>query len=293
MRIEEMIERKKELGYSAKLISELSGVPLSTVQKIFSGHTKRPRYDTIRALTAVLRFETPEHAADRAIVREEAFAYGGAVRAERGNGDDDEQCETKKAFRQKKQGEYTLEDYYALPDERRVELIDGVIYDMTAPTEAHQVVVGFLHAELWNYVVGNRGKCVVNMAPTDVHLDTKDDQTMIQPDVLVTCDRSKTAYLRVEGAPDLVIEVLSPSTRKKDLYIKVSKYESAGVRELWLVDPRDRRVIVYDFEHKDTVGIYTFRDAVPVGIFDGGLAIDFAWLSGYLDELFGDAWYER
>ena len=265
MKITEMLERKKELGYTAKQIAELSGVPLGTVQKIFSGHTKAPRYETLRALEAVL---TP--AGESALIREEAFAY-----------------------EEKKQGEYTLEDYYALPEERRVELIDGVIYDMTAPTQQHQVITGFLHAELWNYVIRKKGRCVVNIAPTDVHLDTADNKTMVQPDVLVTCDREKVTIPRIEGAPDLVIEVLSPSTRRKDISIKVEKYAQTGVRELWLVDSRDRRIVVYDFEHDDIVGMYTFEDRIPVMIFGGDLEIDFTQITNYLNDLLGDAWYER
>jgi len=265
MRIEDMKRRKRELGYTARQIADLSGVPLGTVQKIFSGHTKAPRYETLQALEKIL---APEE--ERAMVREEAFSYEA-----------------------KKQGEYTLEDYYALPEERRVELIDGVIYDMTAPTQQHQVIVGFIHAELWNHVTKNKGKCVVNVAPTDVHLDTEDNKTMVQPDVLVTCDRTKVTVPRIEGAPDLVIEVLSPATRRKDISIKVQKYAQTGVRELWLVDPRDRRVIVYDFEHDDVIGVYTFRDRVPVMIFEGALEIDFSEITDYLNDLLGDAWYER
>lgn len=282
MKISEMIDRKKELGYTLKQIAELSGVPLGTVQKIFSGQTKSPRYDTLRALETALK---PE-GSGTAEVGEPPFRYGvDGTSATKGEIEPP-------PFRGKKQGEYTVGDYLAIPDERRVELIDGVIYDMTAPSPVHQVVVGFIFSELFNYVMANKGKCVVNAAPTDVHLDM-DDRTMVQPDVLVTCRREKVTLVRVEGAPDFVLEVLSPSTRKKDLYIKVKKYENAGVRELWIVDPRDRCIFVYDFEHDDVITPYSFRDSIPVRIFDGDLAIDVRELSDYLDDLFGDAWWER
>ena len=262
MKIEELKERKRALGYTAKQVAELSGVPLGTVQKIFSGHTKAPRYETLRALEKVLGYAAEDHSAPEHEVV-------------------------------KKQGEYTLEDYFAIPDERRVELIDGVIYDMTAPTSLHQVITQFLFAEIWNFVRSNKGNCLVNIAPTDVHLDVNDNKTMVQPDVLVTCDRSKVTIPRIEGAPDLVIEVLSPSTRRKDISVKVNKYAETGVRELWLVDPRDRRVIVYDFENEDIINIYTFRDKVPVLIFGGEMTIDLAQLSDYLDDLYEDTWWER
>ena len=164
---------------------------------------------------------------------------------------------------------------------------------MTSPTQTHQVITGFIHAELWNFVIGNKGKCVVNIAPTDVHVDTADNKTIVQPDVMVTCDRDKITNPRIEGAPDLVVEVLSPSTRRKDFSVKVKKYADAGVRELWLVDPRDRRIIVYDFENEDIIRMYTFQDRVPVLIFGGDLNIDFRQVTEYLNDLLGDSWYER
>ena len=107
------------------------------------------------------------------------------------------------------------------------------------------------------------------IAPLDVQLD-RDDRTMVQPDVLVVCDRSKVVRRCVYGAPDFVVEILSPSTWEKDMYVKLGKYESAGVREYWIVDPKKKRVLVYDFEHTDFPALYTFTDQIPVGIFDGG-----------------------
>ena len=105
---------------------------------------------------------------------------------------------------------------------------------------------------------------------------------MVQPDVLVVCDENNISEERVYGAPDLVIEVLSPSTRRKDLFIKAKKYSDAGVRECWIVDPRDEQVIVYDYENDNTVSAYTFRDQIPVGIFGGDLVIDFAEIASYM-----------
>ena len=300
MTIEEMIRRKQELGYSYERISDLSGVPLGTVQKIFSGQTKSPRYGTLRALEKMFLEVTGENrregsladtrdrlpadgqgtteAGGRTYVKDSSFIYKAGASRDKYDG-----------WRGKKQGEFTLEDYYALPDDQRAELIDGVIYDMTAPTTAHQQIILYLGSRIREHILTHKGKCVTSIAPTDVRLDM-DDRTMVQPDVLVVCQRDQMIARRIEGAPDLVIEILSPSTRRKDLHIKAGKYARAGVRELWLVDPRDRRVIIYGFEDGDSIGLYTLRDKVPVGIFGGELVIDFSEISGYLDELLGDTW---
>lgn len=111
-------------------------------------------------------------------------------------------------------------------------------------------------------------------SPLDVRLDC-DDRTMVQPDLLVVCDRSKFRKGLVFGAPDLVIEVISRSTRRKDMMLKLSKYEAAGVREYWIVDPDKRKVIVYDFESDINVRLYDFTQEVPVEIFGGKCKIDF------------------
>lgn len=175
----------------------------------------------------------------------------------------------------KKQGEFTVEDYYNLPDEIRVELIDGVFYDMAAPTAVHQIISLKLGAMLEEYVEARHGSCSVFVAPLDVQLD-RDDKTMVQPDVLVVCDESKIRMDVVSGAPDLVVEVLSPSTRKKDTGLKLSKYKNTGVREYWVVDPDKMTILVYDLTKEDAVSLYGFDGQVPVGIFDGNCVIDFA-----------------
>ncbi len=163
----------------------------------------------------------------------------------------------------KRQGEFTVEDYRRLPDEVRAELIDGELIYMEAPGYTHQELIMELSVELVNYIRANKGSCRVVQFPLDVQLDC-DDRTMVQP--------------------DLCIEILSPSTRKKDCTLKVQKYMNAGVREYWIVDPDKKAVITYRFEGEDIPGIsmYTFQDKVPVGIFEGSLEIDFREISGRL-----------
>ncbi|MCC8101269.1 MAG: Uma2 family endonuclease [Clostridiales bacterium] len=174
----------------------------------------------------------------------------------------------------KRQGEYTLEDYYALPDDQRIELIDGVIYDMAAPNMAHQTAATAITVQLNNYINSRGGKCFAYSAPVDVQLDC-DDRTMVQPDVLVVCERDKIIKRCVYGAPDMVVEILSPSSERKDLTIKLAKYIGAGVREYWVIDLRLEKVIVYDIEHECRTSIYGMSKHIPVQIFGGDCQISF------------------
>ena len=121
-------------------------------------------------------------------------------------------------------------------------------------------------------------------SPVDVQID-RDDKTMVQPDVLVVCDRSKVIKRCIYGAPDLIIEVLSPSTRRKDMTVKLSKYSTAGVREYWLVDPDRKKIVVYDLENEEIPQVYGREAQVPVGIFGGKCRIGFGEIFGYVDFL--------
>ena len=140
-------------------------------------------------------------------------------------------------YRVKKQGEYTLEDYYAIPDERRVELIDGEIFDMAAPSALHQMILGELHV-LFRQCANEHGHpCRVFLSPCDVRLDN-DDKTMVQPDLFVLCREFDIQNRCIDGAPDLTVEILSDSTRSKDMLLKTWKYKNAGVKEYWIIDPK-------------------------------------------------------
>ena len=275
MTIEEMRQRKRELGYTNQMIAERSGIPLSTVQKVFAGATSSPRRETIEALGRALEkdksavYEDPV-TSDR-MVNETSEAYN--VNAEDGNSSEAENRL------------YTLEDYLRLPDDQRVELIDGVFYDMAAPTTIHQGVAGFLHKKFLDFVMENKGPCFPFISPVDVQLDC-DDKTVVQPDILVVCDRTKYKNGRVFGAPDLVVEVLSPSTRRKDMQLKMYKYAGAGVREYWMVDPEKKLVVQYDLEHLGIPAIYNFQSVIPVLIWDGACTIDLR----EMDETIGFLW---
>lgn len=186
---------------------------------------------------------------------------------------------------QKKQGEYTLEDYYALPDDIRVELIDGVIYDMSSPRTVHQDIAFMIHMAFYDYVKKNKKSCRVFEAPVDVQLFC-DNKTMVQPDVLVVCNRDKIKGFGIFGAPDFILEILSKSTRKKDMGIKLEKYMEAGVREYWIIDPCKEVLITYYFEDENFLPcVYPLTGSVPVSITGGELQIDLETVAESIREL--------
>lgn len=265
MTIAEMKQIKEERGYSMAQLSEYSGVPLGTLQKIFSGQTVKPRMSTLAAIEKVLLGE-------ESVYQGKAYAY--QLESSEAQAD----CVREAAayhtqFVEKKQGEYTLEDYYALPQEHRVELIDGVIYDMSSPLFVHQIIAGEIFAQVREYIEKNKGECVPAIAPVDVQLDC-DKKTMVQPDVLIVCDPEKIRRFGVFGAPDFVLEVISASTRKKDLTLKLSKYIEAGVREYWIIDPEKKLLLTYDFTEEGMPCIYPLEGEVGLAIYGEKLKIN-------------------
>lgn len=162
---------------------------------------------------------------------------------------------------------YTIDDIYALPDGERAELIDGKIYYMAPPSWNHQKISRKLHQAISNYIDSKKGKCEALAAPFAVFLN-EDDINYVEPDISVICDLSKLDEKGCHGAPDWVIEIVSPSSKPRDYMTKLFKYRTAGVREYWIVDPDKQMTMVYGFE-KDTVEQYDFGEEVPVGIYDG------------------------
>ncbi len=173
---------------------------------------------------------------------------------------------------EKKQGEYTLEDYYALPDERRVELIDGVIYDMSAPTPLHQLIGGEVYTAIRKYIEEKGGSCLPFYAPVDVRLDC-DDKTMVQPDVLILCDDAKKTKRYIMGAPDFCLEVISESTCRKDYIKKLQKYTDAGVKEYWIIDPFRKILLVHHWKDDYAPHMYPLQGTVGLALYDNELQI--------------------
>lgn len=170
----------------------------------------------------------------------------------------------------------TAEDYWALPDGVRAELINGELWDLASPSRAHQEVVHIIDRSLGNFIAEHGGPCKVYPAPFAVNL-FGDDSTFVEPDVSVVCDRDKLSDRGCEGAPDFVMEVVSPSNPGMDYVSKLHLYQDAGVREYWICDPDRRRVTTYLFgegEGFDTQ-VYDFSEVVPSRIFPG-YGVDFA-----------------
>ncbi|MBQ9155423.1 MAG: Uma2 family endonuclease [Eubacterium sp.] len=295
--IEELKELKKNTGYTNEMIARLSGVPIGTVQKIFAGITKRPRYDTLKALDQALTRDAVTETSDSPGIlslkdSEAAYHYTPhkASAYQRIGG-----------FVLDRQGQYTIDDFEKLPEDGHYELIDGVIYDMATTTFLHQILIGMIFTEFMQYKYKSGNDCWPVLSPFDVRLD-RDDRTMIKPDLMVLCaddrveddmagqtDQTETdqaaANLSVlqrrrnhyhDGAPRFVMEVISPSSRRRDLVLKLNKYMDAGVYEYWIVDPDQEQILVYDFKSDNYPDVFTFQDKVPVAISGGELSIDFA-----------------
>ena len=283
MTIEEMKRRKTALGLTNEMIAQAAGVPLSTIQKIMSGVTKAPRKLTLEAIESVLfaeeqrRSNRTEQLPAAETVRHAGFAYGDLPNnSAAGMVKEPVTGYSLANTAEKKDGEYTLDDYYALPDERRVELIDGVFYDMSAPAVIHQKILGELFILFRECTDAHEGECEVYLSPCDVRLDM-DNKTMVQPDLLVICKEYDLGAKRFEGAPDLALEILSPSTRSKDMLLKLYKYQNAGVKEYWIVDPDHETVLVYDFREDNFYPEkYDFDSVIPIHISDGQCSIDFS-----------------
>ena len=167
-----------------------------------------------------------------------------------------------------KKTDYTIDYIYSLPEGQRAELIDGAIYDMAPPNRIHQELVSQFTKIIGQYIDKNHGSCKIYPAPFAVFLNA-DDKTYVEPDISVICDPSKLDDRGCNGAPDWIIEVASPGTKRIDYGIKLFKYRSAGVREYWIVNPLTKIVNVFDLEKEELSDQYGFDDDIPVCIYDG------------------------
>lgn len=162
---------------------------------------------------------------------------------------------------------YTIDDIYALPDGQRAELIDGQMYMMAPPRRVHQKLITELVSLIHRHIKDRNGSCEVYPAPFAVFLN-KDGRNYVEPDVSVICDKDKLNDEGCIGAPDWIIEIISPSTSRMDYGIKLFKYRTAGVREYWIVNPFTRTVNIYDFENDAGTTQYSFDDKIPVCIYE-------------------------
>jgi len=176
---------------------------------------------------------------------------------------------------------YSYKDYLEWDDDGRWEIIEGLVFDMTpAPSVKHQGVLMELSRQFANYLIDK--KCRVFTAPLDVILpesseNSEDIYNVVQPDLIVVCDLEKLDEKGCRGAPDLVVEILSPSTVQKDMKLKLGLYESHGVREYWIIHPSDKTLMVLLLGRNRRYGrpqIYSDKDRVMPGLFHGELVID-------------------
>lgn len=166
----------------------------------------------------------------------------------------------------------TIQDIYALPEDVHAELIDGKIYYQAAPSREHQEISHQLSYEIESYIRRKKGNCKVYPAPFAVFL--KEDTNYVEPDISIICDKDKLDSKGCHGAPDWIIEILSLGTAHNDMVRKRRLYETVGVREYWIVDPKTKTVQVYNYEEETKTSLYGF-EKVKAGIYED-LEIDFS-----------------
>lgn len=250
---EELIRRKKGKALTVKELSRLSGVPVGTINKIITGETEKPRPDTMKALEAVL---LPKY--DWSISASERLAEPGSDGL---------------SFRQ---NEYTVYDLEHLPSGMRAELTDGRLYIMEAPSICHQKAAEFIRDRVESHIREKGGKCLTVLSPGV--REEENEKDFFIPDFAVVCDPGKVKGAYIVGAPDFILEVVSPSSARRDKLTKADRYERMGVREYWILDTLHRQLITYDYQGEVTLRVQGLSGKTGLSLFGGRPEID-------LDEL--------
>ena len=250
MDIFDLKEKKKAAGLTNQEIADLSGIPFSTINKIFSGATKNPRYSTLLAIEEVILtksripFTYNEKSYQPMMVQEAASPY---------------MCNART---------YHMDDIEKLEEGVRAELINGRLYMLGAPNRIHQYILTEMLFQIKMHIQKNKGRCHVYPAPFDVKL-FGDDSTNVQPDITVICDTDKLTDRGCSGAPEWLIEIVSSSNFKHDYVTKLMLYQMAGVKEYWIVDPKEEMVYVHDFENAKNSRSYLFDEVITSNTLKG------------------------
>lgn len=289
MTVEEIRKRKKRLKLTTQQLALLAELPLSTVSKILTGETKNPSYLTIEKLEATI--EKEEMLARVKAYQEAMHRYFIEHPEDEGN-----QKKFEKLYREQNNlndapipyavtkdeiygnlalhnQRMTVTELGRMGENRDLQLMDGKLIVSEMAGVNHQRMVKKLGRAISNYAEKNRGKCEVFDVGVNVYLD-EDEYTLVIPDIAVVCDESKVSEQGIFGAPDWVLEIVSPSTRQNDYHKKLHKYMDAGVREYWIVDMDRQMVSVCINGEPMQVTIYGFDDKIPVGIYGGELVME-------------------
>ena len=291
MDVKELKERKKALKLTTAQLAFIAELPIGTVSKIMTGETRNPSYVTIEKLDKALAHE--EMLARVHAYVEELMAY---------IHEHPEESVDQIRFERQYRKAHNLDNSplpYAMPrttqnnaldtelfhdsrvneeicaqlgESRWIELMDGRLIINEMPDMNHQIIVQKLGKFIDAFIDNNIGKCKMFNVGINVFLD-EDDYTLVIPDIVVLCDQSKLGQKGIIGAPDWVIEVISPSTRSYDYNRKMHKYMATGVREYWIIDPLKEKVITYVEGETLMAHVYDFTESVPVYIYGGKLQI--------------------
>ena len=293
MDISELKNRKNKLKLTTHQLAELAGAPYSTVSKIMTGETKNPSYVIIDKIDKALSNEEMK-------IRLKTYADEWQQHIKEHSKEDVDQWEFEKEYRKKhhlsddpipyavsvtdKDYDYAMEmektrgkrvtaEILSMFDEKqKIELLDGRLIFNNSPTLEHQNLVMSIGKKIDRFIDDNHGKCRMINVDVDVRLD-EDDYTVLIPDIMVICNPEIIRNDGVWGVPDWVVEVTSPSTKKMDYGRKMHKYLLSGVREYWIVDPQEEKVVVYTEGELVVAHLYSFEDEIPVYIYDGKLKI--------------------
>ena len=267
MNIDKLKQLKKDAGYTNKMIADESGVPIGTVQKVFSGETSAPRYKTLKAIEAVLIPASGMELSQVGVIKSNNRAAGVAGTAVRQN-----------------------EDRVAGIAPARSVLMDmiaqEIIFQIRFALQERGANVYFPAPGTSVQLPGSAILSAGVELPSSIHKIEENDSAFIFPDVSMVLNRDKITAEGIVGAPDLIVEVMDGETRSMQIAIRPELYRRAGVREYWMVDTDAKNITAYDFAGEALPSMFGFSGRVPVKIFGDDCQVNFAQLYGRVGFLF-------